>query len=351
MSLGKLLTFETIREKRGRNQMTQRFLVMLSVLMIGLLALVACGGSQAATPPPTNTPVPQALASEDETASEEPAAEAQETAEEETAASHEEMESEEPAAEAEEMTEAEAPASEETTASSEEAAAEEPAAESEEMAEAEAPASEETAPSSEEAVAEESEEMAEAASEVRTFVIVPEGSKASYIVAEEFFSGALDRLGIEPGLTDTIGSTQEIEGEMQLSLSDPSPLVSNHFTVNLRSLTSDQSRRDNRIREANLESNTYPLAEFTVTSLENVPEAYNEGEEVTFQANGEMTIREMTQPVTFDITTTLEGDTITGVATTRLKMTDFGFDPPNFANMFSVEDDFTVEVAFTFKEQ
>ncbi len=48
---------------------------------------------------------------------------------------------------------------------------------------------------------------------------------------------------------------------------------------------------------------------------------------------------------------TLEGDTITGVATANLKMTDFGFTPPNFANMFSVEDEFVTEVVFTFKEQ
>ncbi len=229
----------------------------------------------------------------------------------------------------------------------------------------ETPVSEPTATPEPEATVEPSVEMAEGSTEssseeqaeesvndVRTYVIVPEGSRASYIVDEEFFGGALDRLGIEPGLVDTIGATQEVAGEMQLDFSNlPAPVVFSQFTVNLQSLTSDQSRRDKRIRETSLESNIYPLAEFTITSLDNTPAVFNEGEEVTFKANGDITIRDITQPTTFDVTAKLEGDTITGVTTANLKMTDFGFNPPSFANMFSVEDAFVVEVEFTFKEQ
>ncbi len=192
---------------------------------------------------------------------------------------------------------------------------------------------------------------AEPVSSVRTFAVVPEQSRASYIVAEEFFGGALDSLGIQPGLVDTIGSTQEVTGQMQLDLANPAqPVVSSQFTVNLQSLTSDQSRRDNRIRQANLESNTYPLATFTITSIENGPAAYTEGQEVTFQANGDITIREVTRPAVFEVTAKLEGGVISGVATTQLKMTDFGFEPPNFANLFSVADDFTAKVEFVFQE-
>lgn len=193
---------------------------------------------------------------------------------------------------------------------------------------------------------------AEPVSSVRTFAVVPEQSRASYIVAEEFFGGALDALGIQPGLVDTVGSTQEVTGQMQLDLANPTqPVVSSQFTVNLQSLTSNQSRRDNRIRQANLESNTYPLATFTLTSIENGPAAYTEGQEVTFLANGDITIREVTRPAVFEVTAKLEGGVISGVATTQLKMTDFGFEPPNFANLFSVADDFTAKVEFVFQEQ
>jgi polyisoprenoid-binding protein YceI len=181
---------------------------------------------------------------------------------------------------------------------------------------------------------------------------VPEESLASYIVAEEFFGGALDQLGIQPGLVDTIGSTQQIEGELQLNLDNlAAPLVAGNFAVNLESLTSDQPRRDRRIRSTDLESSRYPLAVFVATAVENGPASYTEGETVAFQVLGDMTIRDITQPVTMDVKATLNGDTLTGVVTVPLRMSDFGFDPPNFAGLFSVADEFKAEVQFTLRER
>jgi polyisoprenoid-binding protein YceI len=66
---------------------------------------------------------------------------------------------------------------------------------------------------------------------------------------------------------------------------------------------------------------------------------------------GDLTIREVTQPVIFDVSATLNGDTATGVATADLRMTDFGIEPPNFANTLTVADEFSVEVEFTAREQ
>ena len=186
----------------------------------------------------------------------------------------------------------------------------------------------------------------------RTFVIVPEESVASYIVAEEFFSGALNQLGIQPGLVDTIGSTQQIEGELQLDLANlAAPLVSGYFTVNLESLTSDQPRRDRRIRSADLESSRFPLAVFVANSVEGAPASYAEGEPITFQVLGDMTIRDITRPVVMDVTATLNGDTLTGSAVVPLRMSDFGFNPPNFAGLFAVADEFRAEVQFTMREK
>jgi polyisoprenoid-binding protein YceI len=188
--------------------------------------------------------------------------------------------------------------------------------------------------------------------ELRTFLIVPEESRASYLVDEEFFDGALAKLGIEAGDVDVVGSTQSIEGQLQLNFTDLStPLGTNRFTVNLSTLSTDQSRRDNWIRENGPQFNQYPLAEFVATGVADTPETYTEGEEVQFKMLGDLTIREVTQPVTFDVAATLEGDTATGVATADLRMTDFGIEPPNFANTLTVADEFQVRVEFTAREQ
>ena len=197
-----------------------------------------------------------------------------------------------------------------------------------------------------------SEGETEPIADLSTFVIVPEESRASYIVSEEFFEGALAKLGIEAGNVEVVGSTQNIEGQLQLNFADLSTLPgTNRFTVNLASLSTDQSRRDNWIRENGPEFNRYPLAEFVATSVIDTPPSYTQGEEVQFKMQGDLTIREVTQPVTFDVIATFDGDTATGVATADLRMTDFDIEPPNFANTLTVADEFSVEVEFTARQQ
>lgn len=189
-----------------------------------------------------------------------------------------------------------------------------------------------------------------AAEGMRTFVVVPGESKAFYIMEEEFFQDALAKYGIPIGQGETIGSTDQIEGVLQLDL-DTATVGTSQFTVNLTSLETDQSRRDDWIRENALESNTYPLATFVATEIRNAPADYQEGSEANFQLAGDITIREVTNPVVFDVTATLEGNTIQGVAEADLKLTDFDIEPPSFIGTLTVKDDFVVRVEFTAREE
>ncbi|MBW7881144.1 MAG: YceI family protein [Caldilineaceae bacterium] len=196
------------------------------------------------------------------------------------------------------------------------------------------------------------ESAGEAVSGQHTYVIVPEESKASYLVDEEFFAGALSKLGIGAGPADVVGSTQAIEGQLQLNLDDLSAaLGENTFTVKLNTLQTNRDDRDKWIRENGPRFNDFPLATFTASAIEGTPATYTEGEEVSFKLAGDLTIRDVTNPVTFDVTARLLGDTLTGVATTQLLMSDFGIEPPNFANTLTVADEFGIEVQFTARKQ
>jgi polyisoprenoid-binding protein YceI len=183
----------------------------------------------------------------------------------------------------------------------------------------------------------------EPATDVRTFVILPEQSAASYEVQEIFFGQNFP--------VKAVGKTTTIEGEFAVSLDGKPAAQVTRISVDLRNLTSDDARRDRRIRSSWLESDRYPLAEFVSTGIQGAPDSYAEGEEVAFQLLGDLTIREITRPVTFDVTAKLEGDTVTGTATSYILMKDFGFDPPDIANVLTVEDGVTVIVNFTAKEQ
>lgn len=198
----------------------------------------------------------------------------------------------------------------------------------------------------------EASETGELPAGLRTYVIVPEESSASYIVEEEFFGLALGKYGIPEGLVNTVGTTSAIEGQFELNWDDLSaPLGDNTFRVDLSTLQSNQRLRDEWIRDNGPQFGRYPDAIFVAESLEGAPTSYTPGEEVNFQMVGQLTIHETTQPATFDVTARLEGNTVTGTAVAHLKMTDFGITPPDFANTLTVADDFRVEVSFTAREQ
>jgi len=147
-----------------------------------------------------------------------------------------------------------------------------------------------------------------------------------------------------------LGKTNAVSGELQVSLDGKPSGKITKIMVDLRTLTSDQRRRDSRIRTQWLESEKYPFAEFTSTDVQGTPDSYTEGQEVNFKLTGDMKIREVTKPVTFDVKGKLEGDTITGSATSKILMKDFGFDPPDVAGMLTVADGVTVTINFTAKE-
>jgi polyisoprenoid-binding protein YceI len=196
------------------------------------------------------------------------------------------------------------------------------------------------------------EQAEPSAASMQTFVIIPAESRASYSVDEEFLEDALSKLGIEAGQKDVIGSTQVIEGQIQLNPDDLSAaLGENSFTVDLSTLESDQDRRDKWIRENGPTFDRFPVAAFTATSLSGLPDSYNEGEELRFQVNGDLTVREVTVPVTFDAAATLDGDILSGVLVTRGLISNFGIEPPSFANTLTVADDLGIQVEFTAKRE
>lgn len=185
---------------------------------------------------------------------------------------------------------------------------------------------------------------------MRTFTIVTEESSASYVVQEEFFAGALSKLGINAGNVEVTGTSADVAGQLQLDLGSDSPLGENQFTVNLNGFVTDQERRDNWLRDRGPQFGSASPAQFVATSIEGAPADYTEGQEITFTLNGDLTIRDTTNAVAFAVVATLNGDTITGVASTPSQLTDWNIEPPNFANTLSVADEFEIQLNFTAKE-
>ncbi len=178
---------------------------------------------------------------------------------------------------------------------------------------------------------------AEAPAGARTYTIIPAESQVSYAVDEQF---------LRDGVRDftAVGVTQEIEGTVMFDAANPQASMVGPITINISTFKSDDERRDNAIRDRWLESARFPLATFQPTSIDGLPERYTFGEEITLQINGDLTVRDVTKPVTFETTGVIDNDEMRGTATTQVLMTDFGFDPPDILNVLRAEN----EVAITF---
>ena len=177
----------------------------------------------------------------------------------------------------------------------------------------------------------------------RTFVIDPAQTEASYAVQEVFLQ--------QNSPFRAVGKTNQVEGSFTISLDGkPSGKVTK-ITVNLPSLTSDSDRRDGKIRTDWLESEKYPVATFVSTGVEGVPASYTDGQDVSFKLTGDLTIHDTTTPVTFDVVGKLSGDTVTGKATSKIQMTDFGFNPPDIGGFVKVENDVDLTITFVAKAQ
>lgn len=188
---------------------------------------------------------------------------------------------------------------------------------------------------------------------MRAFVLDAEASQASYTVEEEFFSGALQPLNIPPGHNTAIGTTSTLEGCIQFALTEDGSSIEagdSLIVVDISTLTSDQWRRDDRIREQHLESERFPLAQFVPMAVEGWPAGYSEGQPVMFQLVGEFSVRRSTRTVTFDVEATLSGGQLSGTATAIILMTDYGFAPPGIATVLQTENEVLVTLDFVAHE-
>lgn len=165
---------------------------------------------------------------------------------------------------------------------------------------------------------------------------VGSGSVAGYRVRETLlFAAAPD---------DAVGRTSSISGTMTVSGTPSSLMVTAaRFTVDVSTLTSDQSMRDDHVRSQWLDSNTYPKATFVLSSPLSLPSTALSGTPFTVSTGGQMTIHGVTRAVTIPISARLSGSTIELAGSTSFPFEQFGMSVPNVAGFVSVQDHATME--------
>ena len=154
-------------------------------------------------------------------------------------------------------------------------------------------------------------------------------SEAHYEVSETFFQG--NRLNL------AIGRTKGVAGDVRVDFANPANSQIGTIVIDVSQLTSDEGRRDNYIRNNGLQSSKYPQATFKPTKVEGLPASVKPGDQLTLKVTGDLTVKQTTKPVTFDVTLTAGQDKVTGTAAAEILLSDFGAGPIQLA-MLQTED-------------
>src|SRR5688572_8093581 len=164
---------------------------------------------------------------------------------------------------------------------------------------------------------------------------VGKGSRAEYRVREQ-----PARLNFP---NDAVGATESVTGAIVIR-PDGSFAADSRLTVDLRTLKTDEPKRDGFVRENTLETNRYPLAEFVPRRVKGLAVPVPTSGSSTFQLIGDMTLHGVTSETVWDVAGSFTADAMTAKATTRFNFAKFKITVPRVFGLLSVDDDIRLEL-------
>jgi polyisoprenoid-binding protein YceI len=179
-----------------------------------------------------------------------------------------------------------------------------------------------------------------AASDATPFVIDQAASEARFVINEVLLGNP----------TEVTGVTSLVSGTLAIDVADPANTTVGTITIDARDLSTDRNLRNRAIRRFILESNKdeYQYITFTPTAIEGLPPEAAAGDAFSFQITGDLKIKDVSQPVTFDVDVQADSEErISGLATATVTRADFNLSIPSAPGVADVTDEVRLELAFT----
>jgi len=169
---------------------------------------------------------------------------------------------------------------------------------------------------------------------------------AQIVPAESEVRFVLDEVLNNQDVT-VVGSTNQVAGELSVDVDDPSATRIGTIQINARTLATDNDFRNRAIQNRILETETYEYITFVPTEIVGLPDSSEVGQSYTFQIVGDLTIRDVTQQVTFDVTATPESESrLTGTASATINYADWGISILSVPQVASVDEAVRLEIDF-----
>lgn len=172
------------------------------------------------------------------------------------------------------------------------------------------------------------------------------------IIAELVQAESQARFLVDEILNDqpktVIGSTDQVAAQIVIDPANPANVQMGPVTVNARTFVTDSNNRNRAIQNAILETGTYEFITFTPKQFVGLPAAGAVGDTFAFQIVGDLTVKDVTKEVTFDITVTIDSNTrLHGLGSTTIFRNEFGLGVIELPfQVASVDQDVILELEF-----
>lgn len=180
-----------------------------------------------------------------------------------------------------------------------------------------------------------SEDAASSTSGLSGAWLVTDASQVGYRVEEVLF-----------GVNATaVGRTNQVSGSLTI---EGTAVTSTEFSVDVASITSDQTRRDAQFSGRIMSADEFPTATFTLTQPIELGTDPVDGATIAATATGELTLRGVTNPVTFEVTAKQESGLIGVQGSIPVVFADYSIANPSFGGI-ETEDHGLVEFVLVFE--
>lgn len=174
-------------------------------------------------------------------------------------------------------------------------------------------------------------------SDLQVYTISQEESEVRFTIYEELLG--------QP--TNVVGVSNQVAGEIAVNLDALSSAQVGVIQVNARTLVTDENRRNQAIRNRILNTDSFEFITFTPTEIIGLGGSAAIGQPVEFQIAGDLTIRDITRPVIFDVTAqAFSADQFAGTATTTIQRSDYNLVIPSVPSVANVGEEVTLEIDF-----
>lgn len=177
------------------------------------------------------------------------------------------------------------------------------------------------------------------------FVIAPDSlaNQARYRVREQLVNVDFPN--------DAIGKTNKVSGQIVFNADGTVLKEHSKFTVHVASLASDRDRRDNYIRRSTLQTEQFPNVTFVPVAITGLKFPLPDSADVAFRMTGDLTVRDQTRLVTWNVMAKILRGVVTGSANTMFTFTEFAMNKPRVQSVMSVNDEIKLELDFKLLQQ